>query len=86
MLYGVAHDLVTAHLSVEYFTVAHPPIGTDDPFLLALVWGVLATWWVGVLLGVPLAAAARLGRASPPSSCDRRSSASSSSWASPPPR
>lgn len=63
VLYGVAHDLVTAHLSVEYFTVAHPPIGTDDPFLLALVWGVLATWWVGVLLGVPLAAAARLGRA-----------------------
>jgi len=63
VLYGVAHDLVTAHLSVEYFTVAHPPIGTDDPILLALVWGVIATWWVGVLLGVPLAAAARLGRA-----------------------
>jgi hypothetical protein len=63
VLYGVAHDLVTAHLSVEYFTVAHPPIGTDDPIVLALVWGVLATWWVGVLLGVPLAAAARLGSA-----------------------
>jgi len=63
VLYGVLHDLVTAHLSVEYFTVAHPWIGTDDPILLALAWGVLATWWVGVLLGVPLAAAARLGRA-----------------------
>lgn len=63
VLYGVAHDLVTAHLSVEYFTVAHPPIGTDDPIVLALVWGVIATWWVGVLLGVPLAAAARLGSA-----------------------
>jgi hypothetical protein len=29
--------------------------------LLALGWGVIATWWVGVLLGVPLAVAARAG-------------------------
>ena len=35
---------------------------TDDPTLLGLGWGVIATWWVGVLLGVPLAAACRLGR------------------------
>jgi len=34
---------------------------TDDPTLLGLGWGVIATWWVGVLLGVPLAAACRLG-------------------------
>lgn len=59
--YGVLHDLVTAHLSVEYFTVAHPYLGIDEPVLLALVWGVLATWWVGVLLGVPLALAALRG-------------------------
>ena len=61
VVYGVLHDLVTAHLSVEYFTVAHPYLGIDEPIALALVWGVLATWWVGVLLGVPLAFAALRG-------------------------
>ena len=62
--YGVLHDLVTAHLCVEYFTVAHPPLfATRSPVLLALGWGVLATWWVGLALGVRLAAAARAGAA-----------------------
>ncbi len=60
--YGVAHDQVTARVCVEYFTVAHPPVfETSDPTLLGLGWGVIATWWVGLLLGLPLAAAARLG-------------------------
>ena len=60
--YGVLHDQITARVCVEYFTIGHPPIfGTDDPTLLGLGWGVLATCWVGVLLGVPLAVAARLG-------------------------
>lgn len=61
--YGILHDQVTAHLCVEYFTIAHPPVvPTESPFLLAIVWGVLATWWVGLPLGLMLAAAARLGR------------------------
>jgi hypothetical protein len=61
--YGILHDQVTARVCVEYFTIGHPPIfGTDDPTLLALGWGVLATWWVGVMLGVPLAVVARLGK------------------------
>lgn len=34
---------------------------TEDPTLLGIVWGVVATWWVGVLVGVPLAAVAQLG-------------------------
>jgi hypothetical protein len=60
--YGVMHDQVTAHLCVEYFTIAHPPVfPTESPFLLALGWGILATWWVGLALGTLLAAAARLG-------------------------
>lgn len=60
--YGILHDLVTAHVCVEYFTIAHPPVfGTEDPILLALGWGVIATWWVGLLLGIPLAIAARAG-------------------------
>ncbi|MET0308334.1 MAG: hypothetical protein ABW023_06470 [Sphingomonas sp.] len=64
VLYGVLHDQVTAHLCVEYFTIGHPPVfPTSSPFLLALGWGVIATWWVGLPLGVGLAAAARFGRA-----------------------
>jgi drug/metabolite transporter superfamily protein YnfA len=60
--YGIAHDQVTARVCVEYFTVGHPPVfGTDDPTLLGLGWGILATWWVGLLLGVPLAVVARAG-------------------------
>jgi hypothetical protein len=60
--YGVLHDQITARICVEYFTIGHAPIfGTEDPTLLGLGWGVLATWWVGVLLGAPLAAVARIG-------------------------
>lgn len=61
--YGIVHDQVTARICVEYFTIGHPPLfDTDDPTLLGLGWGVVATWWVGLLLGLPLAIAARAGR------------------------
>jgi len=60
-LYGIAQDQVTARVCVEYFTVGHPPIGSESPTVLGLAWGVLATWWVGLLLGVPLALVCRLG-------------------------
>ncbi|MCC7495106.1 MAG: hypothetical protein IT204_22350 [Fimbriimonadaceae bacterium] len=64
VVYGVLHDLVTAHVCVEYFSRFHPPvIASESPVALALVWGVLATWWVGAGLAVPLVAAARLGAA-----------------------
>ena len=60
--YGIVHDQVTAHLCVEYFTIAHPPVfATQSPFWLAVGWGIIATWWVGLTLGVLLALAARLG-------------------------
>lgn len=62
VLYGVVHDQITARVCVEYFTVGHPPVfGTEDPTLLALGWGLVATWWVGLILGVFLALAARAG-------------------------
>jgi len=60
--YGIIHDQITARICVEYFTIGHPQIiPTDDPTILGFVWGIIATWWVGVLLGVPLATIARIG-------------------------
>ena len=60
--YGVAHDQATAHLCVEYFTIAHPPVfPTRSPFWLTVGWGIIATWWMGLALGTVLALAARIG-------------------------
>ncbi len=60
--YGLVHDQITVRICLEYFTIGHPPVFvTKDPTLLGLGWGVLATWWVGVLLGIPLAIAAQAG-------------------------
>src|SRR5215212_9662276 len=62
VVYGVIHDQVTARVCVEYFTIGHPPVfDTTDPTLLGIGWGVIATWWVGLILGVPLALSARIG-------------------------
>jgi len=60
--YGIVHDQITARVSIEYFTIGHPRLfATDEPTPHALAWGVIATWWVGLLLGIPLAIAARRG-------------------------
>jgi hypothetical protein len=54
--YGIIHDQITAHLCVEYFSLAHPPLfHTDSPTLLAFCWGVFATIGIGAVLGVTLA-------------------------------
>jgi hypothetical protein len=60
--YGIAHDQITARICVEYFTVGHPQVvPSRDPTILAFVWGVVATWWVGAILGKLLATVARMG-------------------------
>ena len=60
--YGIVHDQVTVRVSLEYFTIGHPRIvRSEDPTVLGLAWGVAATWWVGVGLGLLLAVAARAG-------------------------
>jgi type III secretory pathway component EscS len=60
--YGIVHDQITARVCIEYFTIGHPPVfNTNSPTLLGLGWGVIATWWVGLFLGIPLALVARCG-------------------------
>lgn len=62
IVYGVIHDQVTARVCIEYFTIGHPPVfATNSPTLLGIGWGILATWWVGLLLGAPLAFASVRG-------------------------
>lgn len=62
IIFGILHDLLTAHFCVEYFTMGHPKvIDSNSPILLALTWGVLATWWVGLILGIIIAIAANVG-------------------------
>jgi hypothetical protein len=61
-VYGIVHDQVTARVCLEYFTVFHPDVfHTQSPTLLALGWGILATWWASLFVGLVLAVAARSG-------------------------
>jgi hypothetical protein len=63
ILYGVLHDLITTQISIEYFTVGHPKIiESTKPIHLALLWGVIATWWVGLILGVIISVFAFFGK------------------------
>ena len=62
VLYGIVHDQITVRVCLEYFTVGHPQVfDTQSPTLLALGWGVIASWWGGAFLGAMLAVAAQIG-------------------------
>ncbi|WP_145364963.1 hypothetical protein [Stratiformator vulcanicus] len=63
MTYGVAHDMVTARIAIDYFFPPYHPVLVEsrNPNIVALAWGTAATWWVGLMLGVPLAISARVG-------------------------
>ncbi len=62
ILYGIIHDQITARICVEYFTIGHPHlIDSESPTMLGLFWGMVATWWVGLTIGIGLAIAARAG-------------------------
>jgi len=62
IVYGILHDQITARICLQYFTVFHAPVfPTRSPTLLAFGWGVIATWWVGLFLGLLLTLAARAG-------------------------
>ena len=52
-LLGICLDLVTANVAVEYFTVYHPRlVETERPWILAIIWGIGASWWFGAISGV----------------------------------
>lgn len=52
---GVALDLVTAHVAVEYFTIHHPHVvDSESPIVMALIWGIGASWWFGLIAAIPL--------------------------------
>uniref|UniRef100_UPI003752609C hypothetical protein n=1 Tax=Armatimonas sp. TaxID=1872638 RepID=UPI003752609C len=61
--YGIAHDQITARVCIEYFTIGHfsPANIPWTPTVLGLYWGIVATWWVGLILGIPLALCACVG-------------------------
>jgi len=64
--YGIVHDQITVRICLEYFSLFHPTIlPLTSPTLLAFQWGIVATWWVGAGLGIPLAVAARAGTKAP---------------------
>jgi len=66
VVYGIVHDMVTAHVCVEYFTEYHPRlVDSGNPVVLALFWGVVATWWVGAPLGLLLSAGVAAGERPP---------------------
>lgn len=62
VVFGILHDQVTARVCADYFTIGHPTIfRTDSPTILAIGWGIIATWWVGLILGILAAPVSRLG-------------------------
>jgi|JI7StandDraft_1071085.scaffolds.fasta_scaffold47991_2 hypothetical protein len=59
--YGAIHDQITYSISSEYFTVfkfdqfGFQDWGHQNPRLTTALIGVLATWWVGLYIGIFLA-------------------------------
>ena len=63
---GLLHDLFSSAVCTEYFTDHHPKIIESRNWLaMALLWGVIATWWVGFFGGVWLAVCSQVGKSQP---------------------
>lgn len=64
VIYGIAHDQVTVRLCPAYFTEweFHSRVFQHDNLtVVAIFWGIVATWWVGLILGFPIAFASTYG-------------------------
>lgn len=73
-IYGILNDQITVRVCPEYFTkgfhekmVNRMPEGwikstlstTKSHTILGLIWGVIATWWMGAALSLPVVIGAR---------------------------
>jgi hypothetical protein len=73
-IYGIANDQVSARVCPEYFTqgfhrkmieensdgwLKRTLLTTKSPTKLGLIWGTIATWWMGGILSIPITLAAR---------------------------
>lgn len=78
ILYGVIHDLITTQIDFSYFsnlyfthhgvyTARHFPFvyNSESRVLYALLWGTIATWWVGLPIGGLSALSARISSNAP---------------------
>lgn len=75
VIFGITHDLITSHINFDYFAsdrTHHGPVTREhfpsvyeskSPILYSLLWGTIATWWVGLASGTIVAASARIGSA-----------------------
>jgi hypothetical protein len=64
ILYGILNDQITIRICAEYFTLFHPRIvDSDNITVIATAWGIVATWWFGLSVGVILALISRFFRA-----------------------
>lgn len=62
--YGIINDQIACRQCIHYFTVGHTPVHkrllkTNNPTLNGIVWGIHATWELGLLGGVAMAIATR---------------------------
>lgn len=65
-LYAVLHDQYLVRIAPEHFTEYHDPLyGIENPYLLAAVWGFLASFSPGLLLGIACLFASRAGKLPP---------------------
>lgn len=60
VVYGIAHDGITARVCLEHLTGAPAPL-EDATSAFGRLWEAAGTLWIGLVLGLPLAGAARLG-------------------------
>jgi hypothetical protein len=70
--YGIIHDLITVHIDFDYFSsdrTHHGPFTrenfpsvykSNNKVLYALLWGTIATFWVGAISGVLWGIATRI--------------------------
>lgn len=73
VMYGIFHDLITTHVDFDYFAsdrTHHGPVTrmnfpfvyqSQSKILYALLWGTIATWWVGLPIGGLSGIVARVG-------------------------